>query len=242
MVVRDINDPIVGRRSVLVDGAEPLLAPGEREYSEETAWADELRFSDSLRIASGLEPDWFWAETYGPNESRSRMDNAWLTEVSNVVGVHQVAGACEGRRHIVGTGGDVNHEFPEELREQDYSNEYALLMNDTAIDMGGNTWLAAELASAITVNALSELHFDFQQSVVCEIHAIALLADGSTVGSYGEVYGDFAIWKISGTQTWTETGVSNDLEPQPTLALARNVRLAPRCFKVKGADADVHND
>ena len=124
VVVRDINDTIVGRRSVLVDGAEPLLAPGEREDSEETAWADELRFSDSLRIASGLEPDWFWAETYGPNESRSRMDNAWLTEVSNVVGVHQVAGACEGRRHIVGTGGDVNHEFPEELREQDYINEY----------------------------------------------------------------------------------------------------------------------
>ena len=51
VVVRDINDTIVGRRSV-VDGAEPLLAPGEREDSEETAWADELRFSDSLRAAT----------------------------------------------------------------------------------------------------------------------------------------------------------------------------------------------
>ena len=124
VVVRDINDSVVGRRSVLVDGVEPLLAPGEREDSEEIAWADELRFTDSLRIASGLEPDWFWAETFGPTASNTRMDHAWLTEVGNVAGVHQLAGACEGRRHIVGSGDDVNHKYPEQLREQDYINEY----------------------------------------------------------------------------------------------------------------------
>ena len=123
VTVRDINGVVVGRRSVLVDGAEPFLAPGRVE-NEQTSWADELQFADRLRIASGLEPDWFWAETFGPNASNTRMDHAWLTEVGNVVGVHQLAGACEGRRHIVGTGGDVNHEFPEELREQDYINEY----------------------------------------------------------------------------------------------------------------------
>ena len=119
VVVRDINDRVVGRRSVLVEGAQPLGARYDSEYSEERAWADELHFAESLRIASGLEPDWFWADTFS-----GLMDYAWLTEVSNVVGVHQMAGAENGRRHICGSGGDVNHKFPEQLREQDYINEY----------------------------------------------------------------------------------------------------------------------
>jgi hypothetical protein len=125
VVVRDVNDRVVGRRSVLVDGAEPLLAPGEREDSEETAWADELVFADSLRIASGLEPEWFWADTFGADEFRTRLDNGWLFEVANVVGMHQVAGAQQnGESYIVGYG-EVNHKFPDQLLEQGYIDEYS---------------------------------------------------------------------------------------------------------------------
>ena len=124
VIVRDINDRVVGRRSVLVDGAEPLLAPGAREDSEESAWADELEFPDSLCIASGLEPEWFWADTFGVDEFRSRLDNGWLFEVANVVGIHQWAGAENGRRHIVGYG-EINHKFPDQLLEQDYIDEYS---------------------------------------------------------------------------------------------------------------------
>ena len=126
MIVRDINDRVVGRRSVLVDGAEPLLAPGEREDSEETAWADELdsrtacasRRAASSRIGSG--PTHLVSD-----EFRSRLDNGWLFEVANVVGIHQVAGAQNGRRHIVGHRRDVNHKFPDQLLEQGYIDEYS---------------------------------------------------------------------------------------------------------------------
>ena len=122
---REATDRVVGRRSVLVDGAEPLLAPGEREDSEETAWADELVFADSLRIASGLEPEWFWADTFGADEFRTRLDNGWLFEVANVVGMHQVAGAQQnGESYIVGYG-EVNHKFPDQLLEQGYIDEYS---------------------------------------------------------------------------------------------------------------------
>ena len=122
VVVRDINDTIVGRRSVLVDGAEPLLAPGEREDSEESAWADELRFADSLRIASGLEPDWFFRE-HDSNEASTRLDNAWLAEVANVVGAHQCINVSGGRTHILGFT-EVNHDWPDQLLEHDYVYEH----------------------------------------------------------------------------------------------------------------------
>jgi hypothetical protein len=125
VVVRDINDRVVGRRSVLVDGAEPLLAPGEREDSEESAWADELRFKDSLRIASGLEPDWLFRDLYGPgeNEARNRLDHGWLTEVCNVVGAHQCVNVSPPRRSILGSS-EINHDWPDQQLEHGYVDEY----------------------------------------------------------------------------------------------------------------------
>ena len=119
VVVRDINDTIVGRRSVLVDGAEPLLAPGAREDSEETAWADELQFADRLCIASGLEPDSFSLELDPVHGSR--LDNRWLAEVTNVVGGHQIVSASSG--NVLGLS-EINHDWSEQLMAHGAIDEY----------------------------------------------------------------------------------------------------------------------
>ena len=124
VVVRDINDRVVGRRSVLVDGAEPLLKPSVRDwtvYSEESAWADELRFADSLRIASGLEPDSLSRDHLEAPVHGSRLDNRWLAEVTNVVGGHQTVSASSGG--IFGFS-EINHDWPEQLLEHGYVDKY----------------------------------------------------------------------------------------------------------------------
>ena len=121
VIVRNINDAVVGRRSVLVDGAEPFLAPGRVE-NEQTSWADELQFADRLRIASGLEPDWFFREVWEVNETdhTNRLDNAWLTEVANVVGCHQVAREAG---NIWGFS-DINHDWPDQLLGHGHVDEH----------------------------------------------------------------------------------------------------------------------
>jgi hypothetical protein len=127
VTVRDINGVVVGRRSVLVDGTEPFLAPGRVE-NEETSWADELQFADSLRIASGLEPDWFFRDRYNddhhPWETQThhtnRLDNAWLAEVANVVGAHQTARAAGD---IYGYS-EINHDWPDQLLEHGHVDEH----------------------------------------------------------------------------------------------------------------------
>ena len=124
VIVRDINDAVVGRRSVLVDGAEPFLAPGRVE-NEQTSWADELQFTDRLRIASGLEPDWFFREVWEVNETHhtNRLDNAWLAEFANVVGCHQVAHATDtiGNIHAFS---DINHDWPDQLLKHGLVDEH----------------------------------------------------------------------------------------------------------------------
>ena len=129
VIVRDINDAVVGRRSVLVDGAEPFLAPGRVE-NEQISWADELRFADSLRIASGLEPSWFFRDHWGEQtDHTSRLDNAWLTEVANVVGCHQVISMDTLPGHHTATGNiygfsAINHDWPDQLLKHGLVDEH----------------------------------------------------------------------------------------------------------------------
>ena len=106
VIVRTIDGKVVGRRSVLIDGADPLPT-------------EPLRF-EPLRVAEGLEPSTFYA-SHGDD---LRQDSAWLDEVRNVVGGY--ATCCSGTRGRPGIFGldEVNYEWPEELMKHGYIDEY----------------------------------------------------------------------------------------------------------------------
>ena len=106
VIVRTIDGEVVGRRSVLLDGADPLPT-------------EPLRF-EPLRVAEDLEPSTFYAD----HTHEIRQDSVWLDEVRNVVGGY--ATCCEASRGRPGIFGfpEVNYEWPEQLMEHGLIYEY----------------------------------------------------------------------------------------------------------------------
>ena len=106
VIVRTIDGKVVGRRSVLLDGADPLPT-------------EPVRF-EPLRVAEGLEPSTFYAD----HAHELRQDSAWLDEVRNVVGGYATCCmASRGRPGIFGLD-EVNYEWPEQLMEHGAIDEY----------------------------------------------------------------------------------------------------------------------
>ena len=106
VIVRNIDGKVVGRRSVLLDGADPLPT-------------EPLRF-ESLKVAEGLEPSTFYA-SHGDD---LRQDSAWLDEVRNVVGGYATCSAGSGERPGIFGLDEVNYEWPEQLMEHGLIYEY----------------------------------------------------------------------------------------------------------------------
>jgi hypothetical protein len=105
VIVRNVDGKVVGRRSVLLDGADPLPT-------------EPLRF-EPLRVAEDLEPSTFYS-----NGHDLRQDSAWLDEVRNVVGGYVTCSAeSRGRPGIFGFD-SVNYEWPEQLMEHGLIYEY----------------------------------------------------------------------------------------------------------------------
>lgn len=86
--------------------------------------------------------------------------------------------------------------------DQNIDNAYE--QSQTMMTLEGNTWLAFELNTPITLNEDSMFKFDFKQSEECEIHAIALLA-GSSSNDYGLQFSEQKVFQLAGTQTtWAD--------------------------------------
>ena len=76
---------------------------------------------------------------------------------------------------------------------QNADDGYAFFARGTGLAISGNTWLAFELASEYVVDDASYLRVDFAQNVACELHGVALLADGSSAGANGVEYGTYTV-------------------------------------------------
>ena len=109
VTVRTRDGIIVGRRSVMVDGAVPLSM-------------DVLRFDEPLTIAEDLEPDFFYSEHF--NNVEEDFANGWYMEFGNIVG-------CRNHVHIGESSGPtivgiepLQRDFPEQLMLGGYIDRF----------------------------------------------------------------------------------------------------------------------
>ena len=109
---------------------------------------------------------------------------------------------------------------------QNADDELSFFARGTGLATSGNTWLAFELASAYVVDDASYLRFDFSQLVSCEIHAIALLADGYSAGASGQAFSTYHIWQLSGSQVWGDADSSFAYSATPGATQTFTISLA----------------
>lgn len=98
VTVKTRDGIIVGRRSVMVDGAVPLSM-------------DVVRFDEPLTIAEDLEPDFFYSEHF--NSVEEDFACGWYMEFGNIVGCRNVVHVGETTM-IIGSE-PLNPNFPEQL-------------------------------------------------------------------------------------------------------------------------------